>query len=827
MRKFSRITQWAIGWMVVTAWGCDDTSTQVAASCVPNETQACLCVDGTEGVQVCEASGAAFTACVCAQGDATPPPSGGETPPPPGGETPPPTGGETPPPPGGETPPLPGGETPPPPSGGETPPPIVDPTFAVCTMTTPSAGNCKDCCDCLAGATCDVSTACRETCDALPPEHFAAQAALAPFVPMTERGRDGDYSACLTTATEQACKACCCDQGLVCGDTRFCRDACNTHDFSGQLPADGPAVSSGPVPPSGGGGGQCVPTEDRYLDGQFGQVVVGDRMFTVPSPVADMPTCTDLYNPCAGGQNPNADADLRTIVLDDGPGARTITGTLYADNAFELWVNGQPLCRDALDYVPFNAHVVRFRASGPLHLAVNLVDAEEALGVGLERGNQVGDGGFAARFVDEQGAVVAETGADWRCTPLYIAPLDDAGCLAGADSSACGAPTCPADNDFSDCHAALFDEPAGWNAAAFDASSWPAARVFAAQVIAPKPAYTNNAARFGAAEFIWSANLLLDNRVLCRFDEPAGGGGGGGGAPLDAAGRCAAIQASVTEAGFGDRVQVDCDGTHAFIRSTIDPDHDVMNGITGTNEQVPVPASYAAPIRLSPVMAAAPTSIDSALGVAVNGVPIFDYSSQGALDLNVYDPAADVVVGGQVDVCNGHAGRGDDYHYHAAPICMMAAMANAGDDAILGWGFDGFPLYGDRQPDGSAIVEGDLDLCNGMADDRFGYRYHTSAAPPYVWQCLQGEVDQAILPRVRPLTDPVTRMGRPAGMPPRGGVQQLRFVRDALGGAEMTYTYNGQPYFIRYTPSARAGCYTFDTRTVTSGAQQGEYCRGQ
>ncbi|MBL9109978.1 MAG: YHYH protein, partial [Myxococcales bacterium] len=152
-------------------------------------------------------------------------------------------------------------------------------------------------------------------------------------------------------------------------------------------------------------------------------------------------------------------------------------------------------------------------------------------------------------------------------------------------------------------------------------------------------------------------------------------------APLD---HCAAIAASVTEAGFGATVGVRCDSEYAYISGDTYPTHAKMDGITGTNDQVPVPApGYVSPIRLAPKVAAKPTTIDAALGVAVNGVPIYDYSSQGALDPSVYDPKFDTKATGELDVCNGHSGRGDDYHYHAAPTCMMAAMKNAGPRAIL------------------------------------------------------------------------------------------------------------------------------------------------
>jgi hypothetical protein len=46
---------------------------------------------------------------------------------------------------------------------------------------------------------------------------------------------------------------------------------------------------------------------------------------------------------------------------------------------------------------------------------------------------------------------------------------------------------------------------------------------------------------------------------------------------------------------------------------------------------------------------------------------------------------------------------------------MIDEMANAGDDAIIGWAFDGFPIYGHNNPDGSAIVAGVLEVGKGQA----------------------------------------------------------------------------------------------------------------
>lgn len=293
---------------------------------------------------------------------------------------------------------------------------------------------------------------------------------------------------------------------------------------------------------------------------------------------------------------------------------------------------------------------------------------------------------------------------------------------------------------------------------------------------------------------------------------------------------CDAVKASVDEAGFASSVTVSCSETHAIISSDTYPDHTLMTGIIGTNEQVPVPADYAAPIILSPVLGDDPLTRDAALGVAVNGVPIYDYTGGGEMseaDLAHHQARHDTLQTGQLDVCGGHAGRGDDYHYHVKPTCMIEEMANADENPIIGWAFDGFPIYGDTNPDGSIITEGALGICNGQADEQFGYRYHTSQEAPYIVQCLMGVVeDFDRLPRVRPLQAKTGGSAEP-GKPPRGGVENLVFTQDPDGSRSMDYAYEGTEYYIRYAPSESPSCYNYTTSTVTNGGEikTGEYCR--
>ena len=299
-------------------------------------------------------------------------------------------------------------------------------------------------------------------------------------------------------------------------------------------------------------------------------------------------------------------------------------------------------------------------------------------------------------------------------------------------------------------------------------------------------------------------------------------------------GHCAAVARSISEAGFGDVVSVNCENGQALIASNTYPHHPMMTGIVGTNEQVPVPAeNYVSPIPLQSVLGSEPHTRDAALGVAVNGVPIYDYTGGGEMsvaDLSVHQAHDDTVLTQQLDICGGHAGRGDDYHYHATPTCMIAQMPNAGPAAIIGWAFDGFPIYGDANPDGTVVAPGDLDVCNGQPDPVFGFRYHTSRSSPYIIQCLRGQTAaMRDLPRVSPLR-PSGRDGGgglASGVPPRGGVEDLVFTQDSSGLRSMTYNYEGESYYINYTASSTANCYDFETRRVTDGGAvfTGELCR--
>lgn len=69
-----------------------------------------------------------------------------------------------------------------------------------------------------------------------------------------------------------------------------------------------------------------------------------------------------------------------------------------------------------------------------------------------------------------------------------------------------------------------------------------------------------------------------------------------------------------------------------------------------------------------------------------------------------------------LDSCNGHpTPLLNTYHYHGLPACVTALVdASAGASHIIGVANDGFPIYGNKDINGSAVGLSQLDACNGI-----------------------------------------------------------------------------------------------------------------
>lgn len=253
-------------------------------------------------------------------------------------------------------------------------------------------------------------------------------------------------------------------------------------------------------------------------------------VWTVPAETnfATGPKAADLFNECGGVELSSLEAlDLGTVPVADAGGSEEFTAYIFADNYFELYVNGTLVAIDPVVFTPFNSNVVRFKADRPVTLAIMGVDWEENLGLGSEAGRGAsyhpGDAGIVANIQDASGEVVKLTDDTWKAQTFYTAPLVDRSCLVeienNRDSSACST---KGSNDGSGYSAAHWPVPAGWETQGFDDSDWPDAVVFDNDTVGVdnKKSYTNFTSVFdtkGAdAQFIWSSNLVLDNLVLLR-----------------------------------------------------------------------------------------------------------------------------------------------------------------------------------------------------------------------------------------------------------------------------------------------------------------------
>lgn len=183
-----------------------------------------------------------------------------------------------------------------------------------------------------------------------------------------------------------------------------------------------------------------------------------------------------------------------------------------------------------------------------------------------------------------------------------------------------------------------------------------------------------------------------------------------------------------------------CSGTEITFNSNglPSPSTPTMIGITATNQQYPSAHNYTYTFPRTPVVAATPTVPgDGAIGVAVDGVPLFSPWTQAALLQHTLDA-------GELDECGGHAGRGDDYHYHIAPKCLINEL---GADKVerqalpIGIANDGYPIRALGWFDPTHSVAGQLDKCRGMKDAKGNYFYNVQSTSKWnILDCFTGTV---------------------------------------------------------------------------------------
>lgn len=141
------------------------------------------------------------------------------------------------------------------------------------------------------------------------------------------------------------------------------------------------------------------------------------------------------------------------------------------------------------------------------------------------------------------------------------------------------------------------------------------------------------------------------------------------------------------------------------------------------------------------------------IGIAVNGVVFF----------NPFDHLQNQDAVWRLDRCCGHPAPNSLYHYHKYPACVKSPWSDDGTahSPLIGFAFDGFPVYGPYEAAGQLAKdsrENPLNEFNGHEDAARGWHYHVTPGKfPHIIGGFWGEVDERLL-----------RRGPPGGRPGRG-----------------------------------------------------------
>ena len=132
----------------------------------------------------------------------------------------------------------------------------------------------------------------------------------------------------------------------------------------------------------------------------------------------------------------------------------------------------------------------------------------------------------------------------------------------------------------------------------------------------------------------------------------------------------------------------------------------------------------------------APRCIGGQVGIAKNGVPIFNGFDAGYRDAGAWEVQ---------DRCDGHPQQSGQYHYHSIPSCLNDGESRKKHSKRVGWALDGFPIYGKRGEDGAELSNDDLDVCHGHThkvkldgEKVKTYHYHGTSEFPYTVGCFRG-----------------------------------------------------------------------------------------
>ena len=198
----------------------------------------------------------------------------------------------------------------------------------------------------------------------------------------------------------------------------------------------------------------------------------------------------------------------------------------------------------------------------------------------------------------------------------------------------------------------------------------------------------------------------------------------------------------ILSASWADDVTITFESEAVIFTSDGLPNHEIAEAYLGAEPAAAYDAQFRFP--LVPTQSSNPAATQTGpIGVAVSGALFFNpFEAEGdSTPANESNETIDSV--SRIDSCGGQPlADGTVYHYHGIPTCISDALDTPGEhSAIIGFLFDGFPIYGPQDLGGDAPI--DLDACNGhfgatpdFAEDT--YHYHVTADGNHISECYAG-----------------------------------------------------------------------------------------
>ncbi len=143
-------------------------------------------------------------------------------------------------------------------------------------------------------------------------------------------------------------------------------------------------------------------------------------------------------------------------------------------------------------------------------------------------------------------------------------------------------------------------------------------------------------------------------------------------------------------------------------------------------------------LPLNPTFASAPSCLGfGAIAILTDGAVLFNPLDEVGRDAPAYETID--------DQCEGHPQQQGIYHHHNIPSCIRNNTGGANTSTLVGYAYDGFGIYVERDKNGKMLTNANLDECHGrtskvMWDGNLVEMYHYvgTLEYPYAVGCFRG-----------------------------------------------------------------------------------------